>query len=779
MDFFVNVPDSGSPSWKDPVADASLLPATGNQIGDARIATDTETLYSWNGTSWVVLATVSESLAITALNGDVSATGPGVATATVNFVGGVSAANVALGANAANAATPLDTPNTIVERNGSGNFAASVITATNLIDSGLTANTALIANGSQQISSSTTTSTELSYVHGVTSPIQTQINSIAGSGITALTGDGTATGPGSVPFTLATVNSNTGSFGSSTSIPNFTVNGKGLITSAGSNAVIAPAGTLSGTTLNSTVVNSSLTSVGTITSGVWNGTTIAIANGGTGQTSTSAAFNALAPTTLTGGLIYGNGTNTYSNLPIGTSSQILTVVGGLPSWQNSATSGTVTSVALALPGSVFAISGSPVTSTGTLTGSFTNQNPNTFFSGPSSGGANLPTFRLITPTDVPTLNQNTTGTAANITATSNSTLTTLSALSLPGTQVTGNISGNAGNITATSNSTLTTLTALSLPGSQVTGNISGNAANITATTNNTLTSLPSLVLPTSQLSGTISLTTQVSGVLPSANGGTGVNNSFNLTIGGTSSINGTVTGSNSGDITLTAVGSTPNANAASLSGQVLNLQPASASFPGVVSTTTQSFAGNKTFTGNTTSTNLTINGTAGSGFIQMNTQSATPTTPVGGIIMFADATNRWTTLNTNGFTATWDTSGITANRIYTTRDVSGKILLDSRLSYAGFTVTTTPYTILSTDAYAIYFINTSTSAITINLPAISAVSDRVYIFKDISGNAEVNNITIVPSGTNTIEGLNVGKIYQTNFGGWTLISDTVSGWWMI
>lgn len=41
--------------------------------------------------------------------------------------------------------------------------------------------------------------------------------------------------------------------------------------------------------------------------------------------------------------------------------------------------------------------------------------------------------------DVPTLNQNTTGTAANITATTNSTLTTLPNLSLPASQVTGSI----------------------------------------------------------------------------------------------------------------------------------------------------------------------------------------------------------------------------------------------------------------------------------------------------------------------------------------------------
>lgn len=50
-----------------------------------------------------------------------------------------------------------------------------------------------------------------------------------GGGITALTGDGTASGTGSVPFTLATVNSNV--FGSNTFLK-FGVNGKGLTTSA-------------------------------------------------------------------------------------------------------------------------------------------------------------------------------------------------------------------------------------------------------------------------------------------------------------------------------------------------------------------------------------------------------------------------------------------------------------------------------------------------------------------------------------------------------------------
>lgn len=60
----------------------------------------------------------------------------------------------------------------------------------------------------------------------------------AGNYITALTGDGTATGPGSVVLTLATVNSNTGTFGSVSLIPSFTVNGKGLITAVSTNSVL-------------------------------------------------------------------------------------------------------------------------------------------------------------------------------------------------------------------------------------------------------------------------------------------------------------------------------------------------------------------------------------------------------------------------------------------------------------------------------------------------------------------------------------------------------------
>ena len=146
-----------------------------------------------------------------------------------------------------------------------------------------------------------------------------------------------------------------------------------------------------------------------------------------------------------------------------------------------------------------------------------------------NGTAGVPTFRAIVAADIPTLNQNTTGTAANVTDSSNSTLVTLSALSLPYSQLSGvvptwnqNTTGTAANITASSNATLTTLSSLSLPGSQVSGDISGNAANVTASNNSTLTTLSALSLPGSQVSGNISgNAANVTGTVAVANGGTG------------------------------------------------------------------------------------------------------------------------------------------------------------------------------------------------------------------------------------------------------------------
>lgn len=59
-----------------------------------------------------------------------------------------------------------------------------------------------------------------------------------------------------------------------------------------------------------------------------------------------------------------------------------------------------------------------------------------------------------------------------------------------------------------------------------------------------------------------------------------------------------LSGSNTGDVTLGTFGSAPNTSGASLAAQVLTQQPADATRPGGVSTTTQTFGGDKTFAGN-------------------------------------------------------------------------------------------------------------------------------------------------------------------------------------
>lgn len=62
----------------------------------------------------------------------------------------------------------------------------------------------------------------------------------AGSYITALTGDVSAAGPGSVAATLATVNATPGSFGDATTVPVITCNVKGLITNVVSFTIMPP-----------------------------------------------------------------------------------------------------------------------------------------------------------------------------------------------------------------------------------------------------------------------------------------------------------------------------------------------------------------------------------------------------------------------------------------------------------------------------------------------------------------------------------------------------------
>lgn len=65
--------------------------------------------------------------------------------------------------------------------------------------------------------------------------------------------------------------------------------------------------------------------------------------------------------------------------------------------------GTVTSVALSLPTSIFDVTGSPVTTTGTLSATLDTQTANYVWAGPTSGGAATPAFRALVAADIPDL----------------------------------------------------------------------------------------------------------------------------------------------------------------------------------------------------------------------------------------------------------------------------------------------------------------------------------------------------------------------------------------
>jgi hypothetical protein len=67
-----------------------------------------------------------------------------------------------------------------------------------------------------------------------------------------------------------------------------------------------------------------------------------IAQGGTGQSTASAAFNALSPITTTGDLILGNGANSATRLGIGANGYLLSSNGTTASWQPAPAGGVTT-----------------------------------------------------------------------------------------------------------------------------------------------------------------------------------------------------------------------------------------------------------------------------------------------------------------------------------------------------------------------------------------------------------------------------------------------------
>jgi hypothetical protein len=185
---------------------------------------------------------------------------------------------------------------------------------------------------------------------------------------------------------------------------------------------------------------------------------------------------------------------------------------------------------------------------------------------------------------------------------------------------------NAGRYDTTGTNAMTTSSfsvylGASTKGLNATGSVNetviGNAAvglgsNSTVIGNTTTTK--AAIYGALNLPNTTTSTTTTTGAL-TVGGGVGIVE--NLNVGGDAKIAGTITvtsGAGAGKVltstdssgiaswvapagvtTMAAIGSTPNANGATISGANLNLEPASATYGGVVTTGAQTFAGAKTF----------------------------------------------------------------------------------------------------------------------------------------------------------------------------------------
>ena len=218
---------------------------------------------------------------------------------------------------------------------GNASTATSATTATNIAGGSSGALVYQSASGTTTFLTAGTNGQYLTLASGVPSWTNLTPVSSFSAGTTGFTPSTATTGAVTLAGTLNTANGGTGNTtGTAVNVANaVTFNNSGTGVASGTTFDGSTARTVSYNTLGASPLagSTSLVTLGTVTTGTWNATAIGAIYGGTGLT-----------TYTTGDTLYASATNTLSKLAVGSTGQVLTVAGGVPTWANTTAATTIT-----------------------------------------------------------------------------------------------------------------------------------------------------------------------------------------------------------------------------------------------------------------------------------------------------------------------------------------------------------------------------------------------------------------------------------------------------